>query len=245
MKITRSMNTYKKISKSTSWQMFDEISPRYDFLNHLLSFGLDILWRKRLACFLPDKPNLNVLDLATGTADVLISLFKRNKNVVSASGVDMADKMMDIGRAKIAKAGLANHITLHHGDAHRIPFEAQTCHAATIAFGIRNMEEPRQVLREMYRVLKPQGRALILEFSLPANAIIRSIHLFYLRQIVPVIGAVFSGHYAAYKYLNTTIETFPYGSNFCALMTEAGFQNVTTHPLLFGVASIYSGDKIS
>lgn len=231
------------LSKSNSWQMFDDISPRYDLLNHLLSFGLDIHWRRLLAKFLPQKINLKVLDLATGTADVLLSLFKNNSNVQSGYGIDLADKMMDIGRDKITKHDLTARITLQHGDAHQIPFDDHTFDAASVAFGMRNMTNPARVMSEMHRILNVGGRAIILEFSLPRNTIIRGVHLCYLRYFVPVIGALFSGHYKAYKYLNQTIETFPYGDNFCALMTEAGFHNVKAHPLLFGVATIYQGDK--
>ncbi len=232
------------LSKSESWQMFNDISPRYDLLNHLLSFGLHTRWRRQLAKFLSTKADQKVLDLATGTADVLLSLFKNSDRVRSGCGIDLADKMMDIGRKKIARQGLEPRITLHHGDAHQIPFNEHTFDAATIAFGIRNMDDPKQVLREMKRILNTGGRVIILEFSLPRNTFIRHIHLFYLRHVVPLIGALFSGHYQAYRYLNQTIETFPYGDDFCSLMIEAGFQNVETHPLLFGVASIYCGDKV-
>lgn len=231
------------LSKSNSWKMFDAISPRYDFLNHLLSFGLDILWRKKLARFLTKRTGQKVLDLATGTADVLLSLFKNNPNVHSGFGIDLADKMLEAGRTKIRKKKLEYSITLEHGDAHEISFDEGTFDVVTIAFGIRNMQDHRHVLKQMYRVLNKGGRALILEFSLPENKILRSLHLFYLRSIVPFIGVIFSGHYKAYRYLNQTIESFPYGDNFCVLMREAGFQNVKTNPLLFGVASIYQGDK--
>jgi len=238
------METDTSISKSTSWQMFDAISPKYDLLNHLLSFGLDIHWRSQVAKYLPQRSALKVLDLATGTADVLLSLFKNKSDIQSACGLDLADKMMDIGRKKISQRGLDAQIKLQHGDAHQIPFDEESFDTATIAFGIRNMDNPKQVLREMHRVLNSSGRALILEFSLPQNPIIRGIHIFYLRVCVPLIGAIFSGHYSAYRYLNKTIETFPYGDDFCVLFKKAGFINVKAHPLLFGVATIYSGDKI-
>jgi len=238
------MSTNTIISKSNSWQMFDDISPRYDFLNHLLSFGLDIHWRTQLSTYLPKQEDLKVLDLATGTADVLLSLFKNNPAVQSACGLDLADKMMNIGRQKIIQRGLDSQITLQHGDAHHIPFDQEHFDAITIAFGIRNMDNPKQVLREMYRVLNINGRAIVLEFSLPQNPVIRAGHIFYLRYMVPLIGALFSGHYSAYRYLNQTIETFPYGENFCVLLKKAGFVNVKAHPLLFGVATIYAGDKL-
>ena len=236
-------NTNTSISKSNSWQMFDHISPRYDFLNHLLSFGLDIHWRRLLGKFLPQRASIKVLDLATGTADVLLSLFKGNSNVQSGCGIDLADKMMEIGRNKIARRNLEGRITLQHGDAHQIPLNDDTFDAVSIAFGIRNMTNPSRVMSEMHRVLNAGGKAIILEFSLPQSVIIRTVHLFYLRHFVPVIGAVFSGHYQAYKYLNQTIETFPCGNDFCVMMSDAGFKNVKAHPLLFGVATIYQGDK--
>jgi len=238
------MDTNTTISKSTSWQMFDDISPRYDFLNHLLSFGLDIRWRRQLSQFLTKKTDQKVLDLATGTGDILLSLFKNNSNIQSGCGLDLADKMLAIGRQKIIQHGLDKKITLQHGDAHQIPFDEKTFDTATIAFGIRNMDIPKQVLREMHRILTIDGRALILEFSLPRNPLIRGIHIFYLRYLLPLIGAIFSGHYSAYRYLNQTIETFPYGEDFCVLLKKSGFVNVKAHPLLFGVATIYQGDKL-
>lgn len=230
------------ISKSDSWRMFDEISPRYDFLNRLLSFGLDVLWRKRLAAFLPRNEGQRVLDVATGTAEVLLALIE-DPRVQAGFGVDMAERMLDIGRAKAARLGLENRITLHRGDAGQLPFNDNTFDTVTIAFGIRNMEDHNQVLREMRRVLKTGGRALVLEFSLPENKILRALHLFYLRTVVPTIGGLISGHGKAYRYLNQTIETFPYGDDFCVLMEFCGFKDVKAHPLMGGIATIYTGEK--
>ena len=232
------------LSKSRSWQIFDDISPKYDVLNHLLSFGLDIRWRNRLARRLNVKVGQKVLDLATGTAAVLLALFKHDPSIQSAYGIDMSEKMLAIGRQKIARQGLERRITLRHGNVDQVPFSNNQFDAVTIAFGIRNTEDPLRVLREMYRVLTIGGRALILEFSLPQSKIIRPFHLFYLRNIVPFIGGMFTGQLRAYRYLNQTIESFPYGDEFCALMTRAGFERVKAYPLLFGTASIYCGDKI-
>ncbi|MCK5604136.1 bifunctional demethylmenaquinone methyltransferase/2-methoxy-6-polyprenyl-1,4-benzoquinol methylase UbiE [Candidatus Pacearchaeota archaeon] len=224
--------------------MFDDISPRYDFLNHLLSFGLDIHWRQQLAKYLISKKGQKVLDLATGTADVLLSLFKHDPSIQSGCGIDLSDKMMAIGRKKLARQGIDRYTTLKPGNVNQVPFNNNTFDTATIAFGIRNTEDPLRVLREMYRVLNIGGRALILEFSLPKNKIIRAIHLLYLRHIVPLIGGLFTGQFKTYRYLNQTIENFPYGKDFCALMTNAGFEKVNAHPLFFGTASIYCGDKL-
>ena len=231
------------LSKSDSWRMFDDISPRYDLLNRLLSFGLDAFWRRQLVRFLPAQHNQKLLDLATGTADVPLTLVRRSKNIEYAVGIDLADKMLSIGQAKVTRAKLEDKITLNRGDARQTNFSADVFNVVTMAFGIRNVEDPLQVLREMHRVLKPQGRTLILEFSLPENKILRAGHLFYLRNVVPAIGGLVSGHGAAYRYLNQTIERFPCGATFCAMMADAGFRNPTAHPLMGGIATIYVGEK--
>jgi demethylmenaquinone methyltransferase/2-methoxy-6-polyprenyl-1,4-benzoquinol methylase len=240
------MNELHKIEqlKTESWRLFNDISPRYDLLNRMLSFGLDIHWRNRIAHFLPQKNNLHILDCATGTGDVLLRIFKNSPETKSAIGIDLAEKMMEIGRAKIKTAQLDSKIKLQKGDAMQIPFTAETFDSATIAFGIRNTPDPLKVLTEMHRTLKKGGRALILEFSLPENPVICFFHLAYLRYIVPFIGGNFTGHYQAYKYLNKTIELFPYGKNFLYIMEKAGFSNTQAHPLFFGTATIYQGDKL-
>lgn len=231
------------LKKADSWRMFNEISPKYDFLNHFLSFGIDIFWRKRLVKFLPNQENITLLDLATGTADVVITLVEANANIASAFGIDMAEKMLEVGRKKLTKRNLNNKITLQAQDAANLTFENESFNATTIAFGIRNIPDTQKAIDEMFRVLKKEGCTLILEFSLPENKIIRALHIFYLRHIVPILGWVFSGNYSAYKYLNQTIEDFPYGEAFCQLMKKSGFKNVKAHPLLFGIATIYQGDK--
>jgi len=231
------------LSKDQSWQMFNAISSRYDFLNHLLSFGLDIVWRKKLTQFAPVRPQLKLLDLATGTADIILSFFKHDKNIVSAVGIDLAEKMLQLGQAKIEEAQLSDKVKLQIGNAANLQFPSESFDLITMSFGIRNTTSTAQVFNEIYRVLNKEGRVLILEFSMPRNLIFRGMHLFYLRYFVPAIGFIFSGHYKAYKYLNQTIETFPYGQEFCQLIEKAGFKNVSAHELLFGVATIYQGDK--
>jgi demethylmenaquinone methyltransferase/2-methoxy-6-polyprenyl-1,4-benzoquinol methylase len=229
--------------KTESWRLFNDISPRYDLLNRLLSFGLDIHWRNCLAKYLPTHGKLHILDCATGTGDVLLRLFKNSQHIQSAVGIDLAEKMMEIGRRKIESVGLSKHIKLQTGDAMMIPSADNTFDATTMAFGIRNTPNPQNVLNEMHRVLKKGGRALILEFSLPQNPIIRFFHLTHLRYIVPLIGGLFTGHFQAYQYLNQTIELFPYGNQFINMMQQSGFSRVQAHTLLFGTATIYQGDK--
>ena len=233
------------IAKSDSWRMFDRISPRYDFLNRLLSLGFDIGWRRELKKYFLSKPSQKILDLATGTADVLLALVKDTPEIVEAYGIDLADQMLLIGRKKIAQAGLQERIHLQHGDAQQIPYADDGFDVVTIAFGIRNVPNPIIALKEMYRVLKKDGRALVLEFSLPRNFLVRLFYLFYLKIFIPIVGGMLSGDMKAYFYLNQTIERFPYGKQFCRMMEQVGLENTQAHPLLFGIATIYQGDKVS
>ncbi len=232
------------LPKAESWQMFNAISSKYDPLNHLLSLGLDYGWRRSLTIWLPNRRKLKLLDLATGTGDVLITLLKRSSDIESACGIDLADAMLKIAQQKVQTAHLTEKISLQHGDAGQIPYPSENFDVVTMAFGIRNIPVPEKVLSEIFRVLKKNGRVVILEFSLAPNRIFRSLQLFYLRHIVPAIGAMISGNFQAYRYLNQTIEKFPYGEAFCNLLETAGFQIVSAQPLTFGIATIYKGDKI-
>jgi len=225
------------------WKMFDRVAHRYDLLNRTLSFGRDVRWRRHLAQLLPPRNELEVLDLATGTGDLLLSLYTDSGRVVSGVGLDMAGRMLEIARAKVRDRGLSDRLALIRADASTIPFMSASFDAVTIAFGIRNVVDVPQALSEMHRVLKPGGRCLILEFSLPRNRIIRAAYLFYFRHLLPRIGAIVSGDNYAYRYLNETVETFPYGQQFCDLMEDAGFEAVRGHMLTFGVATIYEGTK--
>ena len=228
-------------SKKTSFEIFNRIAKSYDSVNRILSFGLDIGWRKKVNTLLPQKNNLRLLDLATGTADQVIMLCDINPNIGAATGMDLSDEMLNIGREKIKRFN--GKIELHNGDAVQLPIEDSEYDALTMSFGIRNVPDVPASMREMYRVLGVGGKALILEFSLPKNPIVRFGHLFYLRYVLPLVGGLISGDYAAYKYLNTSIEAFPYGEDFCNLMREAGFESVTAHPVTFGIATIYEACK--
>ena len=223
--------------------MFDRIARRYDLLNRLLSFGADVSWRRKVARFLRPHPGQHVLDLATGTADQLLLLFEKSNRVKTGIGMDLAEKMLEIGRKKIDKRGLSEALCLRIGNAMDIPANDNQFDTVTISFGIRNVTDIARALLEMYRVLKPGGRLLVLEFSLPRPRFICSIYLFYLRHMLPRIGALVSGDPHAYRYLNETIETFPYGETFCEMLRTAGFTAATAHPMTFGVATIYQGDK--
>jgi demethylmenaquinone methyltransferase/2-methoxy-6-polyprenyl-1,4-benzoquinol methylase len=235
--------TVENPSRHEIWRMFDRISGRYDLLNRILSFYQDVKWRKKLAQMLPDHSQQTVLDLATGTADVLLTLFNYSSKINHAVGLDMAQEMLQIGRKKIALQNLQKKIQILPGDAENIPFADNNFDTITIAFGIRNLISIEQGLREIFRVLKPKGRLLVLEFSLPDNRYIKVMYLFYFRKILPKIGSWLSGDRYAYHYLNQTVETFPYGKSFCDVLCTAGFQNIVAHPLTLGLASIYMAEK--
>ncbi|MBL8013114.1 MAG: bifunctional demethylmenaquinone methyltransferase/2-methoxy-6-polyprenyl-1,4-benzoquinol methylase UbiE, partial [Candidatus Omnitrophica bacterium] len=212
--------------KTESWKIFNLISKRYDFLNRLLSLGMDTGWRKAMIAQIPSSVTVQLLDLATGTADVIIAAVEARPNIYTAVGLDMAEEMLRIGREKIQKKDLDKKIILQNGDAQQLPFGDYTFDVLTISFGIRNIPDLRQVLMEMYRVTKPGGKAIILEFSIPKNFFWRMGYVLYLRCIVPLVGFLFSGNYRAYKYLNQTIEQFPYGDRFCKILKQMGFTDV-------------------
>ncbi len=222
--------------------MFDQISPTYDVVNRIMTMGLDQRWRRQLGRFLPKKDNLHVLDLATGTADVAISLVKQVSAVSRVTAVDPALKMLDIARKKVEKEGLSSHIFLEGGNAESLTYPDNTFDAITISFGVRNIENLSKGLDEMYRVLKPGGRLLILETSIPTNPVLWFLHLCYNRYVMPLLGRLVSRS-SAYRYLNKTIETFPSGVAFSHYLSKAQFSDVAQTPLFFGTVSIYLGDK--
>lgn len=223
--------------------MFDRIAPTYDLLNRLLSFRRDVAWRKCIERNLPPGGNLTVLDLATGTGDVLLSLMRPGSRIATGVGLDPSAKMLDLAQRKFADAKSASRMTALRGDACDISFSDQSFDAATMAFGIRNVADVPQALREIYRVIRPGGRALILEFSMPQNPLMRAVYLTYFRHILPAIGKLVSGDGEAYRYLNSSVEQFPYGEPFCALMKSAGFESVRALPLSFGIATLYIGER--
>jgi len=234
--------TEPKSSKAASWRMFNRIARRYDLLNRLLSLRCDVAWRKKLVQHLPDKQGLALLDVATGTADVLLTLCHSGK-ISRLVGVDMAVDMLNIGNRKIAERHLSDRIALLPGNALFLPLRDSCFDVVTIAFGIRNIPQPESALAELQRVLASGGRVLILEFSLPGNKWLRNMYLFYFRNILPRIGGFLSGDQAAYRYLNKTVEDFPFGNEFAALLSKAGLENVHYYPLTFGIATLYSADK--
>ena len=225
------------------WKLFDRIAGRYDFLNRLLSMRQDVAWRKKMARYLPTGTELNLLDLATGTGDQILFLLEATDRIAKAVGIDLSENMLALGQKKVAKMNLGDKIALRTGDGASLDFDDNSFDVATISFGIRNIPDYRKALREMFRVVKPGGRALILEFSLPSSAVIRKPYLFYFRHILPQVGSTLSGDSMAYKYLNNTVEGFPHGEEFLKEMATAGFTHLERHPLTFGIATIYVGVK--
>ena len=229
--------------KIESYKIFDEIAKTYDFLNHFLSFGIDLYWRKKFLKNLPDGDALNVLDLATGTGDVPIVLTKEQR-VKSVTGIDRSKEMIARGNFKIIKKNLSKKVSLEIGDGVDIPFPDNSFDLVTISFGIRNFPDPQKSLRNIYRVLKPNGRVLIMEFALPKNWLVRKTYFFYFRNILPFLGNLLSGHGDAYSYLNKTVEDFPHGEEFKNWVDKAGFSRTSFSILTFGVVNLYRGDKI-
>ncbi len=222
--------------------MFDKIASTYDQINRILSFGMDKSWRKKVALNLPSKKNLRILDLATGTGDQLLSLFEHGASIQRASGIDLAKEMLMIAKGKLSSKIYKDKIDLICADAQKLPFADNTFDAATFSFGIRNVPDPLKSLQEIYRTLKPQGKCLILEFSLPPKPI-RGSYLLYLRYILPRLGNFLSKQATAYTYLNKTIESFPSGDAFASLMKQAYFHKITLHPMALGAVTLYIGTK--
>jgi demethylmenaquinone methyltransferase/2-methoxy-6-polyprenyl-1,4-benzoquinol methylase len=230
-------------SKVNSHLLFDRISSRYDLLNRLLSLGRDIHWRKEVSHIIREAPHENVLDLACGTCDLIIEAFASNPDIQQGIGVDMAEKMLGIGKKKLDNRNLETKISLVRGDGMAMPVASNSIDFAMIAFGIRNMHDPLKSLSELFRVLKSGGRLVVLEFSIPVNRLVRVAYLFYFRYILPLVGGIISGDHHAYRYLNRTVEAFSHGKGFGQLMKKAGFASPQIRRMTFGIATIYCGDK--
>ena len=220
--------------------IFDQIAHKYDPINRILSLGQDQRWRREVARFIPNEP-FDLLDLAAGTGDQIIALFEAGAPVRKAIGLDLSEPMLEIGRQKLAERGYA--ASLQQGDAQQLPFPDCSFDICTISFGIRNVEQPILALREMHRILRPGGRCLILEFSIPENRLIRPLYLFYLRSLLPRIGGWISKNPSAYRYLNRTIESFPSGQAVCDLLRAASFTQIEHHSMNLGGVALYEARR--
>lgn len=222
--------------------MFNDIAGRYDFMNHFMSMGIDVGWRKKaLKLLVPLQPK-TILDVATGTGDVAI-MAERMLHPEKVIGIDISEGMLAFGREKVAKAGLTDKITLQTGDSETISFPDTTFDAITAAFGVRNFENLEKGLAEMYRVLKPGGKMVILEFSNPTKTPIKQLYNFYFRYITPTIGKWIARNKAAYSYLPSSVKAFPQGQVMCEILQKIGFQAVTCKTLTFGICSIYCATR--
>lgn len=220
--------------------MFNNIAPKYDFLNHVLSMGIDIKWRNRVNKMLHAEKVETILDIATGTGDLALTLHKEG---VTIKGLDISEGMLDVGRQKIKEKGLEKDIEFILGDAENIPFPDNHFDAITVAFGVRNFANLEKGLKEMNRVLKPNGRVFVLEFSQPTAVPFKQIYNFYSRNILPTIGRIISNDKAAYTYLPESVAAFPYGQEFLDIMKNCNFKDNKCRPVTMGIASIYSGKK--
>jgi demethylmenaquinone methyltransferase/2-methoxy-6-polyprenyl-1,4-benzoquinol methylase len=222
--------------------MFNNISKTYDFLNHFMSLGIDIIWRKKAINELKkDQPKL-ILDVATGTGDFAfeaLSILNPDKIV----GVDISEGMLDVAKQKIAKRNQGHKFEVKLGDSEKLPFEADEFDAVTVAYGVRNFENLEKGLTDINRVLKPGGKAVVLEFSKPKAFPIKQLDRFYFNYITPGIGKLFSKDSRAYSYLPESVAAFPDGKDFIAVMDRAGFKHTKCRPLAFGICSIYTGVK--
>lgn len=223
--------------------MFDAIAGRYDFLNHLLSAGIDARWRTRAIASLALTGRERVLDLCTGTGDLAIAARRAQPPAARVVGIDFAGAMLRVGHDKLQRAGLTDRITLVRGDATRIPAGESTVDAVTIAFGIRNVQDVAAACAEIHRVLKPGGRLAILEFAVPTVPGISAAYLWYLRHVLPRIGRLISRHDAAYGYLPASIDAFTAPKEFVNILRQTGFVDVVPVPLTFGSVVLYTARR--
>ena len=223
-------------------KMFGAIAPRYDFLNRLLSFGIDRRWRTKAVRLLKFKEGSRILDVATGTGDVALEIALRTPASVKITGADFCKEMVDLGCAKVAASPYAARIDFKVAPCEDLPFANDTFDSVTIAFGIRNVVDRKLGLAEMWRVLRSGGRMIILEFSTPRSQLFRQLYYFYFRRLLPVVGGLFS-RYNAYKYLPDSVLEFPSQEDFARMLADAGFRNIHLQELTFGIATIYVGEK--
>lgn len=230
-----------KTKKEEVAEMFDNISPKYDFLNRFLSMGIDISWRKKTVKKVKESGAKYVLDAATGTGDLAIMMAQNG--IPRIVGTDISKGMLEVGKNKVAKAGLQESVSLQIADGENLPFPENSFDAITIAFGIRNFENVEKGLESFYKVLKPGAHLYILEFSKPDTFPVKQAYHFYFTYILPLWGKMVSKDAKAYTYLPESVKAFPDGKAFLDLMQKAGFKECTQSKLSFGISSIYQAKK--
>ncbi len=224
-------------------QMFDNIAPTYDKLNHIMSLSVDKLWRRHALKEIVDGTPQRILDVACGTGDSTISIAKAAAEGTEVIGADISEGMMALVKGKAEKAGVGERISLQVADGEALPFGEGTFDRVTCAFGIRNFEHKERGLEEFLRVLKPGGKAVVLELSVPQNKVVRSVYDLYFLHILPWVGGSISGDRAAYRYLPASVHNFPPPDDFCRMMEEAGFRNVRCRTFSFGLCRMFVGER--
>lgn len=222
-------------------EMFDNISPKYDLLNHVLSLNIDKIWRRRAINKLRKFNPQNVLDVATGTGDFAIQAAKING--VKVTGVDISEGMLSVGRKKISNKNLEERISLQKANSENLPFKDNSFDAVIVGFGVRNFENLKKGLSEIFRVIKPGGVFYVLEFSKPQKVPFKQIYQFYFTRILPNVGRIISKDSSAYTYLPESVNEFPFGDEFLNILGEIGFVNNRCYPQTFAIASIYEARK--
>jgi len=230
-----------KTKKEQVADMFNNISHRYDFLNHTLSLGIDILWRKKAIRMLKPYAPQTVLDIATGTGDFALEAARLNPKKII--GVDISEGMLEVGRQKMIKKGKADLIDLRFGDSENLDFDDNNFDVLTVAFGVRNFENLKKGLAEMFRVTNDGGHVMIIEFSKPAKFPIKQLYNFYFNVILPKVGKLVSKDNAAYQYLPESVAAFPDGQAFLKILNKVGYKEAKCIPLTFGISSIYWARK--
>ena len=223
-------------------EMFDNIAPKYDLLNHTLSMSIDRVWRRRVVGEVRRAKPGRILDVATGTGDLAIAMARRIRDV-QVLGVDLSEQMLAVARRKIEARGLDGRIVLDRGDAERLAVAGASVDVATVAFGVRDFGDLGAGLRELARTIKPGGKVVILEFSRPRNRVFRALYEFYSYKILPRIGGLVSRDKRAYEYLPASVGEFPAPEEFMAMMARAGFRNCRARSQSFGIAQIYIGER--
>ncbi|GAB4259141.1 MAG: bifunctional demethylmenaquinone methyltransferase/2-methoxy-6-polyprenyl-1,4-benzoquinol methylase UbiE [Vicingaceae bacterium] len=221
--------------------MFNNISKKYDFLNHFLSLGIDVLWRKKAIKLLKNEAPETILDVATGTCDFAIEAVKLQPEKII--GVDISEGMLSVGREKIKNKNLDHLISVQLADSENLPFDDGYFDAFTVGFGVRNFENLELGLKEMNRVLRKNGTGIILEFSKPKKFPLKQLYNFYFFKILPLIGKMVSKDNSAYTYLPESVEAFPDGEDFIAILHKTGYKNCKAYPLMGGIATIYEAKK--
>ncbi|MES2800054.1 MAG: bifunctional demethylmenaquinone methyltransferase/2-methoxy-6-polyprenyl-1,4-benzoquinol methylase UbiE [Bacteroidota bacterium] len=234
-------NNDDKSKKEEVAEMFNNISKKYDFLNHFLSLGIDRIWRRKAVNQLKEIQPKRILDLATGTGDFAVALLKLNPEQII--GMDISEGMLSVGRDKMIRKNVDKIISMQLGDSENLPFEDAYFDGLTVGFGVRNYENLEKGLSEMLRVLRPGGKAVILEFSKPKKFPVKQYYKFHSKYLIPFFGKLFSKDKRAYTYLPDSIDAFPEGKNFEDILKKVGYKDVTSRLVSGGIATIYAGIK--